>query len=169
MREEYEQMELGTRTALDTAIEVVTKDSIQTVLEMIQEHHRQIALEAQASLPLVRNRHEAYGIAAEQLVKINTAVKAIKNDTDKLLSTLSDPNFNAVEATSSIVNSATIAAQILINAAAEMRRTLDNLYTAETSNNDSPTPMENWVDSQEFQEAEPADTDSIEEKETEDN
>ena len=35
MREEYEQMELDTRTALDAAIEAVAKDSIQTVLEMI--------------------------------------------------------------------------------------------------------------------------------------
>ena len=169
MREKYEQMELDTRTALDAAIEAVAKDSIQTVLEMIQKHHKQVALEAQTAPPFVRNRHEAYGIAAEQLVKINAAVKAIKNDTDKLLGTLSDPNFNAVEATSSIVNSATVAAQILINAAAEMRRTLDNLYTAELSAEDILSPLEAALAEAEFQEAEPADADSIEEKETEDN
>lgn len=168
MREEYAQMELDTRTALDTAIEVVAKDSIQTAQEMIREHHRQVALEAQTAPPFVRNRHEAYGIAAEQLVKINMAIKAIKNDTDKLLGTLSDPNFNAVEATSSIVNSTTMAAQILINAAAEMRRTLDNLYTAELTAEDIISPLEALAEA-EFQEAEPADADSIEEKETEDN
>ena len=38
MREEYEQMELDTRTALDAAIEAVAKDSIQTVLELSLIH-----------------------------------------------------------------------------------------------------------------------------------
>ena len=52
MREEYEQMELDTRTALDAAIEAVAKDSIQTVLEMIQKHHQQVAREAQTAPPL---------------------------------------------------------------------------------------------------------------------
>ena len=125
MREEYEQMELDTRTALDAAIEAVAKDSIQTVLEMIQKHHQQVAREAQTAPPFVRNRHEAYGIAAEQLVKIN--------------------------------------------AAAEMRRTLDNLYTAELTAEDIITPLEAALAEAEFQEAEPADADSIEETETEDN
>lgn len=166
MREEYEQMELDTRTALDAAIEAVAKDSIQTVLEMIQKHHQQVAWESKTAPPFVRNRHEAYGIAAEQLVKISMAVKAIKNDIDKLLSTLPDPNFNAVDATSSIVNSTTAAAQILLNAAAEMRRTLDNLYTAEMTAEDIITPLEAALAGEEFQEAEPAD--SIEETETED-
>lgn len=168
MREEYAQMELDTRTALDAAIEEVAKDSIQTAVGMIREHHRLVAQETQTAPPFVRNRHEAYGIAAEQLVKINAAVKAIKNDTDKLLGTLSDPNFNAVEATSSIVNSTTMAAQILINAAAEMRRTLDNLYTAELTAKDLTSPLEALAEA-EFQEAGPADADSIEEKEMEDN
>lgn len=168
MNENYEQMELDTRTALDAAIEVVAKDSIQTVLEMIQKHHRQVAREAQTAPPFVRNRHEAYGIAAEQLVKISMAVKAIQKDTDKLLGTLSDSNFNAVEATSSIVNSTTMAAQILINAAAEMQRTLDNLYTAELTAEDIITPLEAALAEAEFQEADPADVETAEDNETED-
>lgn len=168
MNENYEQMELDTRTALDTAIEVVAKDSIQTVLEMIQKHHQQVAREAQTAPPFVRNRHEAYGIAAEQLVKISMAVKAIQKDTDKLLGTLSDPNFNAVEATSSIVNSTTMAAQILINAAAEMQRTLDNLYAAELTAEDIIMPLEAALAEAEFQEADPADVETAEEKEMED-
>ena len=71
-----------------------------------------------------------------------------------------------MDATSSIVNSATAAAQILINAAAEMRRTLDNLYTAEMTTEDITSPLEAALAGEEFQEAEPAD--SIEETETED-
>jgi len=169
MQEEYEQMELDTRDLLDAALETVAKSSIQTALEMILESQRQIAQRSQAAPPFVRNRYEAYGIAAEQLVKINAAVKRIKNDIDNLLSTLSDPNHNALEATSSIVNSASAAAKILISAAAEMRRTLDNLYRTETAIGDAPTPMEELVNSPEFQEAEPANAEPIKENETEDN
>ena len=169
MREEAEQMELDTRDELDTALENLTNNAITSALQMIKDYRKHMAIRTQATPPFVRNRHEAYGIAAEQLVKINAAVKAIKGDTDRLLGTLADPNFNAVYATSSIVNSATAAAQILINAAAEMRRTLDNLYTAELTAEDIITPLEAALAEAEFQEAEPADADSIEETETEDN
>ena len=134
--ERYEQMKLDTRDDLVKAIERVSKDSIDDILEMI---------EACGDAPTrVRNRHEAYGIAAEQLAGINRAVKAIKNDTDTLLGTLSNPNHPALEAVSAICNSATAAAGVLLKAAAEMKRTLDNLYYAETHGDplDGTTPME---------------------------
>ena len=106
---------------------------------------------------MVRNRHEAYGIAAEQYSRIAKAVSAIKADTATLLGTLADPNFPAVEATSSIVNSTTAAATVLIWAAAEMRRTLDNLYMAEMEGSDQPTPLEELAGAPNFQEAEAVD------------
>ena len=106
--------------------------------------------------PLVRNRHEAYGIAAEQLAKITSAVKSIKDDTGSLLGTLADPNFNAIHATSPIVNSTVHATYVLLVAAAEMRRTLDNLYTVENTGRDETTPLEELAEAA-FQEAEPAD------------
>lgn len=82
-------------------------------------------------------------------------VKSIKNDVGTLLGTLSDPNYPAVEATSSIVNSTTEAAAILLIAAAEMKRTLDNLYLAESR--EDRTPMEDYMDGTgDFEEAEPA-------------
>lgn len=168
MNDNYEQMELDTRTALDIALETVAKDAIQTTLGMIQEHHRQVALEAQTTPPIVRNRHEAYGIAAEQLVKISTAIKPIKRDTDRLLGTLSDPSFNAVDATSSIVNSTTKAAQVLIAAAAEMQRTLENLYTAELTAENTPSPLEIMAEPMEFQSADPTDGEPIDDNEMED-
>lgn len=169
MREEYEQMELDTRTALDTAIEAVAKDSIQTVLEMIQKHHQQVAWEAQTAPPFVRNRHEAYGIAAEQMGKINSAVKAISDDTKKLLGILSDPNRTAVEAVSDIHNSTLAAAVVLVTAAATMERTMQDLYTAETYD-PSPTPMELLAEGGDaFQEAESLEDGTDEDAEPGDN
>lgn len=151
MREEYEQMELDTRKQLDKAICKVTEDAVKTAGEMITA-----CGEAPST---VRNRHEAYGIAAEQLAKINKAVKAVQGDTQTLLGTLPDPNYPAIEAVSSICNSTLTAAVTLVKATAEMQRTLQNLYTAENSPNHDPTPMEEWTEAAQFQDAEPAEAD----------
>ena len=152
MREEYEQLELDTRKQLDIAIQRVAEDAVKTVGEL--------TLRCGEAPTAVRNRHEAYGIAAEQLTKINKAVKAIQGDTSVLLGTLPDPNYPAIEAVSSICNSALEAAAQLIKATAEMQRTLRNLYTAENSAKEdpNPTPMEQWADAARFQEAEPAES-----------
>ncbi len=154
MREEYEQLELDTRKQLDKAMEVVATDAVKAAGELIDRHHRTVALERQIAPPYVRNRHEAYGIAAEQLARINGAVKAIKDDTGTLLGTLADPNFPAVEATSSIYNSTLEATAIIVKAAAQMKRTLEDLYEAETSALEE-TPLDRLATDGEFQEANP--------------
>ena len=156
MSEKYEQMELDTRPLLQAAIEDLTQSAITDTGQLIKEHHRQVAQETMTAPPYVRNRHEAYGIAAEQLAKITGAVKSIKDDTGALLGTLADPNFNAIDATSSIVNSTTKATYVLLVATAEMKRTLNNLYTAETTGRDEATPLEELAEAA-FEEAEPAD------------
>lgn len=150
MRDDYEQMELDTRKELTKAVASLTGETIGTVRDMIMR-----CGEAPAA---VRNRHEAYGIAAEHLAKVAAIIKSIKNDVGTLLGTLSDPNYPAVEATSSIVNSTTEAAAILLIAAAEMKRTLDNLYLAESR--EDRTPMEDYMDGTgDFEEAEPTQAD----------
>lgn len=148
MREEYEQLELDTRKDLERAIERVTTDSIKEVGEMIL-----LCGEAHSA---VRNRHEAYGIAAERLAKIKKAVKSIDGDTAILLSTLPDINLSGIEAVSSICNSTLAAAAVLIEAAAEMQRVLRGLYAAENAATDDPTPMDEWMESAQFQDADPA-------------
>lgn len=153
MKQEYEQMELDTRKELDRAVTELTTKAIGTVQTMIAN-----CGEAPNS---VHNRHEAYGIASEHYAKISTICKSIKNDVGTLLGTLADPNYPAVEATSSIVNSTAQAAAILLIAAAEMKRTLDNLYIAESSEPEI-TPMEELLDSQ-FEDADPADCNEGEE------
>lgn len=149
MREEYEQMEFDTRSDLKRGVAGLTGETISMVQTMINN-----CGEAPAA---VRNRHEAYGIAAEHLASITAIVKSIKNDCGTLLGTLADPNYPAVEATSSIVNSTTEAAAVMLIAAAEMKRTLDNLYMAESQGTER-TPLEELADGT-FEDAEPADAD----------
>lgn len=154
-REEYEQMQLDTRKELTKAVGSLTAETIGTVQTMIANCY-----EAPSA---VRNRHEAYGIAAEHLAKVTGCVKSIKDDVATLLGTLPDPNYPAVEATSSIVNSTTAAAAALLVAAAEMKRTLDNLYQAENFS-DGPTPLEQYATGTgEFEEAEPTQAEEADE------
>ena len=143
----YEQLEFDIETRKDLTIAVgkLIAETISNVQEMIQSC-------CEAPEP-VRNRHEAYGIAAEHYAKIADDVKAIKGDLATLLGTLSDPNFPALEATSSIYNSMAEAAVTMIIAAAEMRRTLDNLYIAERI--EEKSPIEEYIENTaEFEDAE---------------
>ena len=148
MREQYEQLEIDTRQELEKAIAELAEDTVKTVETMVTN-----CGEAPSA---VRNRHEAYGIAAERLAKIRKAVKSIETDTTALLGTLPDPNLPAIESVSSICNSSLGAAAVLIEAAAAMRRTLKDLYNAETFRRDDSTPMEEWANAANFQEATPA-------------
>ena len=102
----------------------------------------------------VRNRHEAYGIVAEKFGAVSAAIKGIKGDAQDLLNTLPDPNRPAVDAVSSICNSTTAAAILIINMAAEMNRVLNDLYIAETSDTSASDdfPMEDLADA-DFDEA----------------
>lgn len=169
MKPEYEQLELDTRPALLKAITAVTTDAVETAHEMTIRHNEAAAEEGQHVPGPVRNRHEAYGIAAEQMGKINSAVKAVADDTKKLLGILSDPNRTAVEAVSDIHNSTLTAAVVLVTAAATMKRTMQDLYTAETYD-PGPTPMELLAEGGDsFQEAESLEDGTDEDAEPGDN
>ena len=91
-KEDFEQMALDTRPELDRAIGTVTADAISTATGMLERHY-EIAAEREGSSYTgpVRNRHEAYGIAAEQHSKIVKSVNTIKAGVITLLGTLSDP------------------------------------------------------------------------------
>ena len=154
-REDFEQMVLDTRPDLDRAIEAVAGEAISTALALVERHYEIAAERGGSYTGPVRNQHEAYGIAAEQHSRILKSVNTIKAGVITLLGTLSDPNYNAIDATSSIVNTITDATGVLIRAAAEMKRTLDDLYTAETNAAlPGKTPMEALADGDGFQEAE---------------
>lgn len=119
---EVDQAEMDTRTNIETKIDDAVGNAIDYVFK---------AMDTAGVGNPVRNRHEAYGIAAEHLTAINGSCKRIKGDVDKLLQTLPDPNYPALEATSAIVNSMTAGAAILVKAAAVMKKTLNDLYEEE--------------------------------------
>ena len=130
--QDYEQLELDTRSELAqkiAALAVETTDTITRMIARCREAH-----------PPVRNRHEAYGVAAQHVSGIQAHVKSMKNDLGTLLGTLADPNFPAVEACSSLRNDIATLAAAALTASAEMDRVLQALYRFE--NSDDPTPIE---------------------------
>lgn len=141
----WEQMELDTRGALEIVLDALSADTVS-------EAQKLIALCKEAP-PIIRNRHEAYGHAAQWCSKAAGAVASIKKDTQGLLANLSLPEKSPLEAVSDIANSTLDAAGVLIHAAAEMKRILADLYITE-DREASPLPMEELADSGEgFEEA----------------
>lgn len=144
-QEKWEQMELDTRGALEIVLDALSADTVN-------EAQKLIALCKEAP-PIIRNRHEAYGHAAQWCSKAAGAVASIKKDTQGLLANLSLPEKSPLEAVSDIANSTLDAAGVLIHAAAEMKRILADLYITE-DREASPLPMEELADSGEgFEEA----------------
>ena len=147
-----EQLQLDTRSDLAIAIEQVTAKAVNEVLEMIEN--------CPTTKAPARNRHEAYGVAAEHYSRIAAMTKMIKKDCEDLLTTLGDPSLNAIEGTSSIVNSINKAVVVNTYAAAEMRLTLEGLFAAENGQSDSPDDQPSIFD---FADAKPLDTENIKE------
>lgn len=123
------------------------KDNLETIIDF----RLQTILAGDAPPSDVRNRHEAYGIAAENFCQVEASIKKIRGDMTKLLSTLGDSNLPALEAVGALLNSATLAAMDVITMAAEMKRTMTDLYAAERS---EPTPLEELAEGGGFEEAE---------------
>lgn len=152
-KDEYEQLELDTRSDLEKALSDLTIETVDDALALVQKN---CDTSADNIMPqTVRNRYEAYGVAAEQTVNISAATKAIKGDLATLLNTLPDPNKSAVEATGSIYNTMIRAAEKIIQAAAIMKRTMNHLYMVESEIANRPTPLEGLE--QDYQETTDAD------------
>lgn len=132
---------------LDTQLEVIIKEKALAVTDEVRE-------KALTNMIHVRNRHEAYGIAAENLVAVTAALKTVKNDVSTLLETLPDPNRPAVEATSAIRNSAEALVIVSIKMASIMERVLRDLYDAEETDHGDDFPIVS-LNQDGFEEAEP--------------
>lgn len=110
------------------------KDNLDTIISF----RLQTLLGAYPPPSDVRNRHEAYGIAAENFCQVEASIKKIRGDMTKLLSTLGDVNLPALEAVGALLNSTTLAAMDVITMAAEMKKAMTDLYAVEQS---EPTPL----------------------------
>ena len=150
----YQQTEMDLRTNLQQDVDCRVASVIDDTYDMLKDYNP----------PAVRNRHEAYGIAADNFTRISAKGKSVRNDMDTLLSTLANPNYPAVEAVSSLHNRVSELISLSIVMAAEMKRTMNDLYEAERKD-DTPTPLEQAAaENDGFEEAEPADAEADDEE-----
>jgi hypothetical protein len=150
----YQQTEMDLRTNLQQDVDCRVASVIDDTYDMLKDYNP----------PAVRNRHEAYGIAADNFTRISAKVKSVRNDMDTLLSTLANPNYPAVEAVSSLHNRVSELISLSIVMASEMKRTMNDLYEAERKD-DTPTPLEQAAaENDGFEEAEPADAEADDEE-----
>lgn len=123
--ENTEQLQLDTRSGLEVAIQSVGYAAIKDIKRMI--------IGCPEVKSTAKNRHEAYGVAADYFCQIEKLHKELKNDLGSLLATLSDPKYNAVEAMAAISNDTAKLALMVMTAAATNALVLDDLFNNDNS------------------------------------
>ena len=147
----YEQTELDLRLDWE-------RDMDENIEILVSFAHR-VLMEAQAG-NLVKNRHEGYGLLAEQYVNVNTALKSLKDDMAAFLKILPIDDFKAVDAVASIGGSLHKLIMAATNMAAQAKRISDELYTMTQS---YKSPLEEYADGQEADGFETVEAESEEE------
>lgn len=150
----YQQTEMDLRTNLQQDVDCRVASVIDDTYDMLKDYNP----------PAVRNRHEAYGIAADNFTRISAKVKSVRNDMDTLLSTLANPNYPAVEAVSSLHNRVSELISLSIVMAAEMEAHHERPLRSRAQRR-HPTPLEQAAaENDGFEEAEPADVEADDEE-----
>ncbi len=133
-KKQYTQLTASANGELAREIQEITSDAITQAMDAITS--------SEPEPSSIHNRHEAYGVAAEHYSKMLAVTKSIGKDLDGLLSTLPRPKYSAVEAMSSVVNGVMALADAAIEAAAQFRRTLSDLYEVEEQGHEEPAEYE---------------------------
>lgn len=124
------------------------KDNLITVTKFAGEQMRQNLEDEGRPLKAVESKQEAYGIAAQQFVKVCTKEKALKGQMDDFLKLL-DADGEATQVAGTIYNAAMELAQESILMAAQASRILADLYYTEPR-----TPLEEYMEATENEDAE---------------
>lgn len=124
------------------------KDNLITVTKFAGEQMRQEMEDEGRPLKAVESKQEAYGIAAQQFVKVCTKEKALKGQMDDFLKLL-DADGEATQVAGTIYNAAMELAQESISMAAQASRILADLYYTTPR-----TPLEEYAEAAEVEEGE---------------
>lgn len=119
------------------------KDNLIAVTKFAGERMKQNLEDEGRPLKAVESKQEAYGIAAQQFVKVCTKEKALKGQMDDFLKLL-DADGEATQVAGTIYNAAMELAQESILMAAQASRILADLYYTEPR-----TPLEEYMEAEE--------------------
>lgn len=124
------------------------KDNLIAVTKFAREQMKQNLEDEGRPLKAVESKQEAYGIAAQQFVKVCTKEKALKGQMDDFLKLL-DADGEATQVAGTIYNAAMELAQESILMAAQASRILADLYYTEPR-----TPLEEYMEAEETEDTE---------------
>lgn len=143
---DYEQMEFDVRLESDRCLQENVNLAIDFACKQVQQERQKP----------IENRHEAYGILAEQYARVQKSMKDVNDSFKKYALILPLDDAAAVEASNSIVNAATEAVYEAVELVALANKAMQDLYR--NSSRES-TPLEDYMEEQEndgFEEAEDA-------------
>lgn len=132
MGKDYEQMEIDTTLESERSL----KDNVQIIIKFalgqMMEHENP---------EQVRNRHEGYGILAEEWSALGGKTKNANGDMQTMLKLLPNGEGDILNVVGSLYNSAAEIAVGAIKLAAQSQRILNDLYYGE-----KPTPIEEYLE-----------------------
>lgn len=141
---DYEQLEFDVRLESDRELQENVNLAVSFACKQVQQE-----------MPKdIENRHEAYGILAEQYARVQISMKEVNNSFKKFATILPLDDRAAVEAANSINNAATEAVYEAVKLVALGTKAMNDLY--QNCANES-TPLEDYLEEQEddgFEEAE---------------
>lgn len=126
---EYEQMEMDFTLERDRNL----KTNIETVAKFAGYQ-----LEDECAVSTIRNKHEAYGVAAENFSKLGATIKNVSTDMGTFLKILQSQDADCVSVAGSLYNSSIEVAQAAIVLAAHANRIMNDLYYK--------TPVEEYIE-----------------------
>ena len=130
----YEQMELDLRLDYERDL----KTNIATVAKFTGQKMAEDLEGAGRPLTTIRTKQEAYGVAAQQFVKVAQKQKALKGEMDDFLKSL-EGDGEATQIAGALYNSGIELAQEAVIMAAHAKRILEDLYYGVT------TPLEDYA------------------------
>ena len=143
---DYEQLEFDVRLESDRELQENVNLAVSFACKQVQQE-----------MPKdIENRHEAYGILAEQYARVQKSMKEVNDSFKKFATILPLDDRAAVEAANSINNTATEAVYEAVKLVALGTKAMNDLY--QNRANES-TPLEDYMEEQEddgFEEAEAA-------------
>lgn len=124
------------------------KDNLITVAKFAGEQMRQNMADRGTPLKTVESAQEAYGIAAQQFVKVTGKSKILKGQMDDFLKLL-DADGEVAQTAGSLYSAAIELAQESILMAAQASRILADIYYAEPR-----TPLEDYLAAEDLEDPE---------------
>lgn len=130
MSKDYEQIQFDITLSHERNL----KDNVTTMVEFVHKNNH-------SEVKSIKNKHEGYGIAAENHAKLTANIKSINADMNTMLKLLPGDSGEFIGAATSLYNSAVESAMAAINLAAESKRIIEDLY----NDIDDSLPLDEYV------------------------